>query len=172
MFKSAVRTRLTADGSLDAMLTDVNRVLTDLRKPGMFVTCAFLAASARDGDGSGRLRFAVAGHPPILHWRRGLGAVEELSISQLPIALFEEGPPFRSAEVGVDRSDVLALVSDGLMEVFDRHDEGYGLDRLKNTLAANATRPLKELFDAILADVRRHGPQIDDQSLLLVRVLR
>jgi hypothetical protein len=172
MFKSAVRTRLTTDGSLDAMLTHVNRVLTDLRKPGMFVTCAFLAASARDGDGSGRLRFAVAGHPPILHWRRGLGAVEELSISQLPIALFEEGPPFRSAEVGVDRRDVLALVSDGLMEVFDRHDEGYALDRLKNTLAANATRPLKELFDAILADVRRHGPQIDDQSLLLVRVLR
>jgi hypothetical protein len=31
-------------------------------------------------------------------------------------------------------------------------------------------RPLKDLFDAMLAGVRRHGPQIDDQSLLLVRV--
>jgi len=170
MFKSAVRTRMTTDASLDATLTDVNRVISGLRKPGMFVTCAFLAVDG--GDGGSRLRFAVAGHPPILHWRHALGAVEELSMPQLPIALFEEGPPFRSAEVGVGQGDVLALVSDGLMEVFDRHDEGYGLDRLKNTLAANATRPLKELFDAILADVRRHGPQIDDQSLLLVRVLR
>jgi serine phosphatase RsbU (regulator of sigma subunit) len=100
------------------------------------------------------------------------GAVEELSIPQLPIALFEDGPAFRSAEARVDRGDVLALVSDGLMEVFDRGDEEYGLERLKNTLAAGATHPLKELFDAILAAVRRHGSQLDDQSLLLVRVLR
>jgi len=55
---------------------------------------------------------------------------------------------------------------------FDRGDEEYGLERLKNTLAAGATQPLKELFDVILADVRRHGSQLDDQSLLLVRVLR
>jgi len=51
-------------------------------------------------------------------------------------------------------------------------DEEYGLERLKHTLAAGATQPLKELFDVILADVRRHGSQLDDQSLLLVRVLR
>jgi hypothetical protein len=44
--------------------------------------------------------------------------------------------------------------------------------RLKHTLAAGATQPLKELFDVILADVRHHGSQLDDQSLLLVRVLR
>jgi hypothetical protein len=168
MFKSAVRTRIAGDVSLDAALTDVSRVLVDLRKPGMFVTGAFLAADG--GDGSGRLRFAVAGHPPILHWRRASGAVEELSMPQLPIALFEDGPPFRSADAGVDCGDVLALVSDGLMEVFDRGEGEYGLERLKNALAAGAMQPLKDLFDAMLAGVRRHGPQIDDQSLLLVRV--
>jgi serine phosphatase RsbU (regulator of sigma subunit) len=169
MFKSAVRTRLAADASLDVMLTDVNRVLTGLRKPGMFVTCAFLTGDEGRAD---RLRFAVAGHPPILHRRDGSGAVEELSMPQLPMALLDQEPAFVSATVHVDCGDVLALVSDGLMEVFDRHDEGYGLDRLKITLAAHAMRPLQDLFDAIVADVRRHGTQLDDQSLLLVRVLR
>jgi len=65
---------------------------------------------------------------------------------------------------------VLALVSDGLMEVFDREDQEYGLDRIERVVAENAGRPLRELFDTLMADVRRHGTQLDDQSLLLVRV--
>jgi hypothetical protein len=44
------------------------------------------------------------------------------------------------------------------------------LERVKLVLAAHAGRPLQELLDTLVADVRRHGPQLDDQSLLLVRV--
>jgi serine phosphatase RsbU (regulator of sigma subunit) len=168
MFKSAVRTRLTPEASLDAVLDDVNRVLIALRRPGMFVTCAFLST---EDDRSSRLRFAVAGHPPILHWRHTSGAVEELTTPQPPIAMLEDEPSFRSADVCVERGDLLALVSDGLMEVFDRRDHEYGIAALKQALAAGATRPLHDLFDAMVADVRAHGPQLDDQSLLLVRVL-
>ena len=45
-----------------------------------------------------------------------------------------------------------------------------GLDRIKRVVAGHAGRPLRELFDTLMADVRRHGTQLDDQSLLLVRV--
>jgi hypothetical protein len=38
MFKSAFRSRMTTDALLGNVLADVNRVLLDLRKPGMFVT--------------------------------------------------------------------------------------------------------------------------------------
>jgi Stage II sporulation protein E (SpoIIE) len=169
MFKSAVRTRLAVDLSLDALMSEVSRVITGLRRPGMFVTCAFVSGSGR---ARGPLRFATAGHPAILHRRAVSGGVDELSTAQLPIGMLEEVTTFRSAAVDVDPGDVLALVSDGLMEVFNRSDEEYGGDRLKQALAANAARPLKELFDAMLGGVRRHGSQIDDQSLLLVRVLR
>jgi serine phosphatase RsbU (regulator of sigma subunit) len=167
MFKSAVRTRLAVDASLGSVLTDVDRVVAGLRRPGMFVTCAFVAGEA---DASG-VRVAVAGHPPILHCRGASGRVDEVTVSQPPIAMLDDSPPFRATAIEVERGDLLALVSDGLMEVFDRHDEDYGLDRLKRSLAANAGRPLRDAFDAIVADVRRHGTQLDDQSLLLVRVL-
>jgi phosphoserine phosphatase RsbU/P len=169
MFKSAVRTRLAVDASLDALLTEVNRVIVGLRKPGMFVTCAFVSGSSQ---ARGVLRFATAGHPAILHRRASSGTVSELSTAQLPIAMLDEAPPFRSADIDAGPGDVLALVSDGLMEVFDRRDQEYGIEALKRTLAAGATRPLRDLFDAMVADVRRHGKQLDDQSLLLVRVLR
>jgi serine phosphatase RsbU (regulator of sigma subunit) len=62
------------------------------------------------------------------------------------------------------------FVSDGLMEVFDSGDHEFGLDRLKRTLIEVRDRPLNEVFDAVVADVRRHGRQLDDQSLLLIRV--
>ena len=99
-------------------------------------------------------------------------APAELSQPQVPIAMIDHSPPFQSAGVQVERGDVMALVSDGLMEVFDRRDHEYGIEALKRALAAGATRPLRDLFDAMVADVRGHGPQLDDQSLLLVRVLR
>jgi serine phosphatase RsbU (regulator of sigma subunit) len=70
----------------------------------------------------------------------------------------------------VAAGDVLALVSDGLMEVFDRSDREYGIERIKAALVAKGARPLNELFDDIMDGVRRHGPQLDDQTLLLVRV--
>ena len=168
MFKSAVRTRLSVDFSLGTLLGEVNHVIGGLRKPGMFVTCAFVSSPSAAG---GPLRFVTAGHPPILHRCESSGRVKEWSTAQIPIAMLEKAIEYRSAEIEVDPGDVLALVSDGLMEVFDRRDQEYGLERLKQMLADHAAQPLRALFDALLADVRRHGSQLDDQSLLLIRVL-
>jgi serine phosphatase RsbU (regulator of sigma subunit) len=165
MFKSAMRTRLAAGGQLGPIFDDVDRVVMELRKPGMFVTCAMVTSLS-----AGELQFVVAGHPPVLHYRRATATVDELSTPQPPLALIDERRPFVSARVTVAAGDVLALVSDGLMEVFDRGDREYGIDRIKATLVAHGTRPLEELFDAVMGGVRKHGTQLDDQSLLLVRV--
>jgi Stage II sporulation protein E (SpoIIE) len=165
MFKAAVRTRLASDAPLDRVLDDVDQVMIDLRKPGMFVTCAMVSSA-----GPHNVQFTLAGHPPILRVRRDTTTVEELSIAQPPVALLDEPRAFRSDCVAVADGDLLALVSDGLTEVFDAADREYGIDRLKETLGRHATRPLSEVFEAIVSEVRRHGRQLDDQSLLLVRI--
>jgi hypothetical protein len=38
-------------------------------------------------------------------------------------------------------------------------------------LRNNAERPLPELWELIMGEVKRHGVQQDDQTLLLLRVL-
>ena len=163
MFKSAFRSRLTVDDSLGSVLADVNRVLLELRKPGMFVTGAFLAQIA-----DGTTQFTLAGHPPILHYDAASGAVSELVARHTVIAMFED-QRYTPAAVTIEPGDVLALVSDGLIEVFDRHDREFGLTGLSHVLSENANRPLKEISAALFEKVRHHGPQLDDQSLLLVR---
>jgi hypothetical protein len=42
---------------------------------------------------------------------------------------------------------------------------------MENVLCNFARRPLAEIYDAALDAVGRHGEQVDDRTLMLVRVL-
>jgi serine phosphatase RsbU (regulator of sigma subunit) len=166
MFKSALRMRLLHPGPLSALLGDLNAVLLPLTSSSMFVT----VACVRGGTG-GTLEYSVAGHLPILRVRAGTTdprAVEELTTPQIPIGMFEDYR-FTSATLECGRGDVLALITDGLTEVFDAKDEQFGMDAVKAILGRLAGRPLAEISQAIVGAARAHGTQIDDQTLLLIR---
>jgi serine phosphatase RsbU (regulator of sigma subunit) len=165
MFKSAARSLLQLKREPDALLTDLNRVIFDLKRSDMFITCALLSCAP-----DGTLRFALAGHLPILHYRDATGLVAELSFGQLPVAMFDD-QVYRTMPVAFERGDVFALVTDGLTEVFDTSDNELGLNPLKDVIAAHARQPLPEILEAVFARARSHGPQADDQSLLLIRCL-
>jgi len=161
MFKSALRMRLRHAGSIAELLSDLNTVLFPLKTGSMFITVACVRFSGRDV-----LDFAVAGHLPILRVRDG--AVDEITTPQIPIAMFE-AYPFAASTVDVQSGDLLALITDGLIEVFDAQDRDFGLDRAKSLLAENHGRPLSEIADRLLGAARAHGRQLDDQTLLLIR---
>jgi hypothetical protein len=62
------------------------------------------------------------------------------------------------------------LVTDGLIEVFDRADRELGLDGLQAAATTAArTGSLAEIEQAIFAASAAHGAQLDDQTTLLVR---
>src|SRR6202020_1609228 len=80
MTKSAVRTRLDATGPA-GLLPALNRALSPLSEPSMYLTLAFLSF-AESG-----MEYATAGHAPILCYRSKSGTVEEYSVANLPVAL-------------------------------------------------------------------------------------
>ncbi|HMB80015.1 MAG TPA: PP2C family protein-serine/threonine phosphatase, partial [Vicinamibacterales bacterium] len=163
MVKSAARMKLLTIAPLPALLDDLNDALVPVRKPGMFVTMACL----RYDEASG-LEFALAGHLPLLRYEAASGAVEERSIANLPVAMFE-GSRFASAPVPCEAGDLFVLITDGLSEVFDAADRQLGLDPLKDTIRRCAQLPLGELRDALVSTARAHGAQTDDQTVLVVR---
>jgi serine phosphatase RsbU (regulator of sigma subunit) len=63
------------------------------------------------------------------------------------------------------------MTTDGISEVPNENDEEFGLDRLEQLLRKNAAQSLPQLWELIMSEVKRHGVQQDDQSLLLLRVL-
>ena len=165
MVKSAGRMQLQRGERLDGLLTRLNVVLFDLKSPAMFVTFAGLQFDRSTG-----LQFSVAGHLPILRYRPASGTISELSISQLPLAMFNDGV-FRVENVACKPGDLFVILTDGLTEVFDARDQEFGLDRVKSIVQNNGVASLEIIEEHMMAAIRGHGRQLDDQTLLLIRAI-
>ncbi len=165
MVKSTARTLLRAGADLDRLQDSLNSVLVDLKSPAMFVTFAGVQFDRAAG-----LRFTVAGHLPILRVRAS-SAVDELTVPQIPLAMFADRT-FTSAALACEPGDLLIILTDGLTEAADRSDREFGLERVKSLVAPLARAPLDAIERRILDEVRAHGPQMDDQTLLLIRAVR
>lgn len=165
MLKTAMRLAVQFRQMPVAALESADRVLPDLKKREMFATLALLRF-----DGSSEAEYALAGHPPILHYRHGSRDTARLSMEQLPLGLIPGGS-YSSKRVSYSPRDLFMMVTDGITEVANARDEEFGLTRLQELLTQHATRALPEIWDLIMREVRQYGLQQDDQSLLLLRVL-
>jgi serine phosphatase RsbU (regulator of sigma subunit) len=165
MVKSSVRQALLASFSMPALLDSVNAVLPSVKEPDMFVTFAGLRF-----DASHVAEFTLAGHPPLLHFSQSAQCVSRRAMIQYPLGLMPEGN-YLTEHVHYGPGDIFALVTDGVIETLNKNDEEFGLKRLEHLLLQNATRPLPEIFDALIAAVSDFGPQKDDRTVLLVRIL-
>jgi hypothetical protein len=161
MFKSALRMRARASGSIASLLDDIHSVLMPLKQSHMFVTVACVRGGAGD-----RVECAVAGHLPILRIRSG--CVEEVTTPQIAIGMFDD-TRFSAESVECLPGDLFALLTDGLIEVFDVDRNELGLEWAKRVLQSTNGQPLSAITDRLLADARAHGAQLDDQTVLLIR---
>jgi sigma-B regulation protein RsbU (phosphoserine phosphatase) len=141
-------------------------VLPDLKEREMFAkTLALLRF-----DGSSEAEYALAGHPPLLHYWHGSRDMARLSMEQLSLGLIPGGS-YASKRVIYSPHDLFLMVTDGITEVANARDEEFGLTRLQELLTQHATRASPETWDLIMREVRQYGLQQDDQSLLLLGVL-
>jgi serine phosphatase RsbU (regulator of sigma subunit) len=164
MIKSSVRQGLLTRFSMPALLDTVNSVLPSVKEPDMFVTFAALRF-----DTSDIAEFTLAGHPPLLHFSQSAQRVIGRAMIQYPLGLMPDGG-YVSEHVQFGPGDIFALLTDGLMETLNQNDEEFGLQRLEQLLLQNASRPLPDIFDALIAAVSAFGPQNDDRTVLLVRI--
>lgn len=119
-------------------------------------------------NADGRAWYAMAASPPVLHWspqRPDLRLVQE---DQFPLGLLPISG-FTGEAIELAAGDVLVVATDGVLEVCNRTDEEFGIERLEQSIAGNVRKPLAEMGAAILADARAFGKQTDDQTLLMIR---
>jgi len=165
MLKTAIRVSLQFRQQPTAVLESADRVLPAVKEPNMYATLALLYF-----DGSSEAEYSLAGHLPILHYRERTGDVARLAMEQFPLGLMPGGR-YSSRRVRYSRQDLFLMMTDGISEVPDANDDEFGLERLEQLLRENAGQPLRQLWELIMGEVKRHGVQQDDQTLLLLRVL-
>jgi serine phosphatase RsbU (regulator of sigma subunit) len=163
MVKSAARMAMRRRSSLEDAFDELNAVLLPLMRPNMFVTAAAVA-SGREG-----FRMLVAGHLPILHYHAASGEVTEETVSNLPLGFFADRA-YAARDLSCAGGDLLALITDGLVEVFDAEDHELGLGAVKAVLKRTGSLPLDHVLGAIREEALRYGAQVDDQSALLLRI--
>jgi len=164
MYKTAFRSAVMDGQDIGRVLSKINSVISPLRQPHMFITAACLRLNP-----DRTLDYVFAGHPPMLHLSAATGRSAWVGESQLALALID--PTTYTAEtLPLGPGDLVVVVTDGLLEVFDRHDRELGLQGLQTAIERVGPAATLEAIEAAIFTVcRDHGTQLDDQTVLILR---
>ncbi|WP_243869314.1 SpoIIE family protein phosphatase [Streptomyces liangshanensis] len=163
--RTAVHTHASAGAPPDEVLARTNRLLIDLRST-LFTSCLYAHLDLRHH----RARLATAGHPPPI-LRRPDGGTEILDVPTGILLGIEPEAEYRTVDVPLPPGAVLALYTDGLVEV-----PGTSLDTSIAEFAARLGNADPRSLDALSETlVRRAGRTrqsfrgSDDIALLLIK---
>jgi len=148
------------------MLRRLNVMLMERKIEGHFITLTYAVWDMKIR----RLTLANSGMPlPVLVRR---GRTHSIRAEGVPLGLLEN-TEYQDTSVVLEKGDLLAMFSDGLVEAASSEVE-FGMRRLENLFRENARRPLSQIIDLVFAEIARFErgqPPRDDQTLMLVRAL-
>lgn len=125
-----------------------------------FLTGVIMHIDAR----SGTVRYASAGHPPLL--LAGLTGSRELGPTGPLLGPIPGG--WTTEEVELERGGVLVAFSDGLVEARDDTGETFGVDRLRAIVEAQQLEGADAVADACVDAVQQHQVTREDDVTLVV----
>jgi len=134
---------------------------------GSFITASILNYDPRNK----LLRYASAGHPPVI-MKTDSGEMVMLEQSNgIPLGV---DPDWRwqNTKIKVAPGTVLVSYTDGMSEALSPDGEQFGIDRLK-TIVSNTHGSAQAYKDAIVQAVKQHqqdAEQADDQALVVMHI--
>lgn len=174
MLTSVTRTMLRVEAMRGAapqeIIQQANNVLhQDLSRADSFVTVFVATIDTYKGT----LKYASAGHTPVLLWRSASRTTEQLRATSPPIGIFGyQSEPTRT--IHLKPSDTLVLYTDGITEAQSPNGDFFGLNRLMYILESRANEPpeaLQQYIQSEVANFRRDAQGRDDATLLIVKML-
>ncbi len=154
---------------------DPARVLSGLNKSlcgkfkHHFVTAAYVFVDMEKNS----IKYAGAGHPPLLLWHQSTESVSEVLENGLLLGFFPAAP-YSVVEVHVEPGDKAVLYTDGVLETRSPSKEEFGPDLFKVFLESNHNLKADKFADLILDELtgwsenRKGNGQEDDITLLVI----
>ena len=155
------------------LLCEANRILSANMDSRSFVTMTYAMVDTL----ARTMRFARAGHNPILHLEAATGRTKVLTPPGLGLGL-DRGDRFEEileeAEVPLASGDSFLFFTDGLSEAMNIRAELFGEQRLRDILEQSESLTSEELKEKILAEIRvfvGDAAQHDDMTLVILKVV-
>ncbi|MEJ8660601.1 SpoIIE family protein phosphatase [Streptomyces sp. MS1.AVA.4] len=161
--RTAIRAFTAVGQPPGEVMAGTNRLLMDL-DADLFVSCVYVRLDLEHH----RALVARAGHPhPLL--RAPDGSVRVLDVPGGPVLGVDGASRYPATEVPLPPGSVLALYTDGLIELPDTDLEEELAD-LGAHLADVGAGPLEEVADSLVAHTAQTHERADDVALLLLRL--
>ena len=158
------RSLITLDLPVDQLVERANQVFANCTLPAYYAT--LVCGRARR---SGTIELCNAGHCPPLLIRKG--EVTSIDAMGLPIGLFCR-EKYSAGKFQLEPGDSLLLYTDGLTESNDLVEAEYGIERLREMVAAKHSFGPQALTAACLDDAhsfRAGQPKGDDLTVMVIQ---
>ena len=160
MVKVAVQSQRHKQDDPASLLAGVNQALCG-NAQNQFVTAAYVYLNPKSAE----LRYAAAGHPPMLLLRDG--AVIQTEENGLVMALMPSAN-YTCAVLRLRPGDRILLYTDGVLEATNSSEEEFGCERLSGLLKESAARSAEQAADSILDAVSAWTvSQQDDLTIMI-----
>ena len=113
--------------------------------------------------------YCNCGHNPALLWSSNITKLLEGGDPSLNLIKDAE---FKSFEVNLDKNDQILFYTDGVVEVFSKDKQQFGLDRLINLFEANIVKAPNKMIDEVISSIKVFSSSdvySDDFTLLVLK---
>jgi len=109
------------------------------------------------------LRYAGAGHPPILHWISSTGEVKDILENGMFLGRFDFAT-YTTVEMPISRDAWCLMYTDGIPETPNLLDQAFGDERFRAFLGGKKWLNADELADSLLEEVIQWSGRADGED--------
>jgi len=164
MLRMAVRMKL----DLVRIATHMNDQLCADLPGGRFVTTWLGELDAAEGT----LTSLSAGQAPILRYHADRDAFDVLPADTMPLGVLSPLEVRRPEPIRLSCGDIVAVISDGLLEATDAAGQQFGVERAMQVIAASRDRHPTGIRTALrraVAEFTDSAPATDDRTAIIIK---
>ena len=124
-----------------------------------FVTAAYVYVDLEKS----LMRYAGAGHPPVLQWRNSTGKTAKLLENGLVLGMVEEAT-YDALEFPLEPGDRYVLYTDGVLEATNSAQEQFGADRFMRFIENHKHLAADQFSETFLTELSRWSNQTAEQG--------
>ncbi len=168
--RAALRQRVSQKGSIQDMVSDVNRQLVqDVEESGQFISLFYLVADTHKRS----IKWFRAGHTPAIIYYPDTNTFEELNGPGVAMGVDADLKYAENKKHGIKKGQIIMLATDGIWESRNPQGQMFGKSSIAAVIRQNKNAGADQILNAVFDDLnrfRRGAESEDDTTLVVIKI--